>query len=442
VTGNAEWSRATRDRREALAWRAAAVANLREEPRRLLSSLTFGEIAERWWEGVESGAIGKRRGAGDPYSETTKQGYGRDLHDVLIPEFGPRLAQELTELEWQTWVDGLRDAGLSRSRIANLLAVASAIYGWAARPTRRLVSRNPVRLVELPRRDEKPRTRVASVAEAERLLAALRPDDAVPYAVALYAGLRRQEIQRLRWEDLDLGRHWLAVQKSKSEAGTRRRVPLAQPLLETLLTSAGRHASAPRSPVARVSLMSGKLAERATAAWLDAGLQRITLHECRHTFASTLMAAGYTIKEIMVFMGHADLQTVQRYIKLLPQRANATRSIGSTATCARRSPSYFASPLLPPRVSPCIGLGLIGCGGAVGGAGAGFVAMTRILRPFRQGHHPGGDLDNQHDEPDPEHEEQPSELPGRSRRMPQIGAARDRVGRAGTRSPPARCTRR
>ncbi len=43
------------------------------------------------------------------------------------------------------------------------------------------------------------------------------------------------------------------------------------------------------------------------------------LHECRHTFASMLMAAGYTIKEIMVLMGHADLQTVDRYIKLLPQ---------------------------------------------------------------------------------------------------------------------------
>jgi integrase len=59
--------------------------------------------------------------------------------------------------------------------------------------------------------------------------------------------------------------------------------------------------------------------ERATAAWADVSLQRITLHECRHTFASMLMAAGYTIKEIMVFMGHADVQTVQRYIKLLPQ---------------------------------------------------------------------------------------------------------------------------
>ena len=65
--------------------------------------------------------------------------------------------------------------------------------------------------------------------------------------------------------------------------------------------------------------MSGKLAERATAAWADVSLRRITLHECRHTFASMLMAAGYTVKEIMVFMGHADVQTVQRYIKLLPQ---------------------------------------------------------------------------------------------------------------------------
>ena len=65
--------------------------------------------------------------------------------------------------------------------------------------------------------------------------------------------------------------------------------------------------------------MSGKLAERATDAWAQTGLERITLHECRHTYASLLMAAGYTIKELMEFMGHADLQMVNRYVKLLPQ---------------------------------------------------------------------------------------------------------------------------
>jgi integrase len=65
--------------------------------------------------------------------------------------------------------------------------------------------------------------------------------------------------------------------------------------------------------------MSGKIARRATAAWTRVGLNRITLHECRHTYASFLMAAGYTLKEIMEYMGHADLQMVQRHTKLLPQ---------------------------------------------------------------------------------------------------------------------------
>src|SRR3954462_7911361 len=59
-----------------------------------------------------------------------------------------------------------------------------------------------------------------------------------------------------------------------------------------------------------------------------------------------------------------------------------------------------------------MGLGLIGWGGAMGGAGGGLVAMALILRPFRQCDQPSGDLDHQHHEPDPEHQEQQSELPG------------------------------
>ena len=68
------------------------------------------------------------------------------------------------------------------------------------------------------------------------------------------------------------------------------------------------------------------LAGRAQKAWETAGLKRITLHECRHTYASLLMAAGYTLKELMEFMGHADLQMVNRYVKLLPQPGEADLS--------------------------------------------------------------------------------------------------------------------
>ena len=49
-----------------------------------------------------------------------------------------------------------------------------------------------------------------------------------------------------------------------------------------------------------------------------AGLARVTLHEARHTYASFLMAAGYNLKQIQEYLGHADLVTTGRYIKNLP----------------------------------------------------------------------------------------------------------------------------
>ena len=131
------------------------------------------------------------------YSETTLKGYERTLRKRLLPEFGGRYAAEITEVDWQLWVDRLSQEGLSRSRIANQRSVVSAIYGWASRPTRRLVPSNPMKAIELPPNDEKPRTRVAPLEEAEQLLAALEPDYRIPYALAFYAGLRREEIYRL-----------------------------------------------------------------------------------------------------------------------------------------------------------------------------------------------------------------------------------------------------
>ena len=91
------------------------------------------------------------------------------------------------------------------------------------------------------------------------------------------------------------------------------------PLREVLRGPAVTFPSDYDDPVSPVSVMSGKLADRATEGWSSAGVQRITPHECRHTYASFLMAAGYTLKELIEFMGHSDLQMVQRYTKLLPQ---------------------------------------------------------------------------------------------------------------------------
>jgi integrase len=154
----------------------------------------------------------------------------------------------------------------------------------------------------------------------------LEPEDAVPYAIAFYAGLRRGEIHRLEWPEVLDGQKIasrLLVARSKSEAGTERRPPIAEPLRAILIRAWLRQGRPDTGRVLERSVMSSKLAERATKAWSSAKLNRITLHECRHTYASLLMASGYTIKELMEFMGHADLQMVNRYVKLLPQPGEA-----------------------------------------------------------------------------------------------------------------------
>src|SRR4051812_2477048 len=91
----------------------------------------------------------------------------------------------------------------------------------------------------------------------------------------------------------------------------------------------------PRGHLVRAGVLSSRLAERADRAWTshEPALQRVTLHECRHTYASFLMAAGYTLREIMEDLGHSSLTATERYVKLLPQPEERTpRPTGSTTT--------------------------------------------------------------------------------------------------------------
>jgi integrase len=325
ATGAPEWQKpVTKDRNEVLSWLGAndkAAAFVREQASK---ARPFEELGREWLAGVEAGRISRRRGRGQPYSETTIADYRRSYRNVLEPEFGARWSPtrsarasgRCSSTGWRARVSPARGSPAT-SRWHR------AIYSWSLTPSRRFVSRNPLRLVELPPNDEKPRLRVAFAPEAAQLLAALEPADAVPYAIALYAGLRRAEIDRLDWSDvLDeqgaIGSR-LLVGRAKSAAGTERRPPIAAPLRIVLSEAWLRQGRPTRGRVVEVSVMSGKLASRVAKAWAVAGLNRITLHECRHTYASLLMAAGYTVKELMEYMGHADLQMVIRYVKLLPQ---------------------------------------------------------------------------------------------------------------------------
>lgn len=80
--------------------------------------------------------------------------------------------------------------------------------------------------------------------------------------------------------------------------------------------------------------------DRAKRAWSQANegdgeqgelrpaLRPMTLHECRHTFASLLIDAGVNPKAIQEFMGHATIEeTFSRYGHLMPGARDQAREL-------------------------------------------------------------------------------------------------------------------
>ena len=164
-----------------------------------------------------------------------------------------------------------------------------------------------------------------------KLLAAAPDRDRAVWATALYAGLRRGELMALRWTDIDLKAGTIDVQRSwdldeQAPADTknrnRRRVPIIATLREHLAQERLRQPPgvelcfglAPNRP-----FRADRLQERADEAWKAAKLERLTLHDCRHTFASLAIAAGVNAKALSTYMGHSGVSiTLDRYGHLMP----------------------------------------------------------------------------------------------------------------------------
>jgi integrase len=136
-------------------------------------------------------------------------------------------------------------------------------------------------------------------------------------ATGRYAG----ELQALTWECVDLATGVIRVERSvdrrsktcvspTSRAG-RRRVPILAMLRDVLLELRrnwpGERLVFPGLTIEYVDLRS--LATRAQATFQSARLEPIGVHECRHTFASPMIAAGVNATARRPYVGHANIAT-------------------------------------------------------------------------------------------------------------------------------------
>ena len=290
------------------------------------SATTLSEAAEQWLEGARSGVVRTR--SGEPYKPSAIRSYAAALRNYLLPKLGHLPLTAITRARIQDLADSMVRDGKAPATVANATLPLRAIY-------RRLLDReeltvNPTERLSLPR-DRRRRERIAEPGELSALLAALDDRHRVLWATAAYTGLRRGELQALRWQTVDLAAGILRVEHSwdrvaglvepKSRTG-RRKVPIPAALAPELVSHLARQSAGAEfvfeGPGGDPFDTSNAI-RSAKRAWAGAGLKPLGFHECRHTYASLMIAAGVNAKALSTYLGHSSIMvTLDRYGHLMP----------------------------------------------------------------------------------------------------------------------------
>lgn len=161
---------------------------------------------------------------------------------------------------------------------------------------------------------EQPRTRYLLPEEERRLLAVLngRRSHLRPIVVlALNTGMRRGEILRLKWEDVDF--HANEIKATQTKGHRDRFVPMNSKVREELLrlrqTSEGQFLF----PARKNGVTLNDVKTGFKAACEEAGIEGFRFHDLRHTFGTRAADAGEALTSIAAVMGHADIHTTMRY---------------------------------------------------------------------------------------------------------------------------------
>jgi integrase len=342
-----------RDQAEARTWVRDARVALRRGRAVAREVATLERAGEAWLEHARAGVIRAR--GGHAYKPATERAYEAALRLRAYPSFGREPLDEISRADMQTLVDELSADGLAATTIETTINAIRAIFRHEIGRDR--LKLNPTRGVTLPSGGGR-RERFATPAEARALIAAVGDADRAIWATAFYAGLRRGELMALRDQavDLDAGEirvvaGWDVIEGEQPTKGRERRTVPIVGELRTILAAhrlrTGRRGADRLFGVSETSPFNPKrLQERADAAWEAAKLERVTPHDCRHTFASIAIAAGVNIGTVSAALGHASVTiTWDRYHHLMPgtmdQAAEMIQTYIETAgatTAATRGP--------------------------------------------------------------------------------------------------------
>ena len=312
--------------------RAAQRAANREEQRVLAGSWRDHSLGEvRFREYVETEWLPSKH-----IEPTTRAAYVSNLTKHFFPFFGTKQLHQITPGLVQDWVTKAAADGLSARSIRKYHTMLHSIFVRAVRDG--LIVANPCAHTELPKVIAST-TRTLTPAEFDVLIAAVPQRYRLMVETAIETGMRWGELIALKPRHVDFLRKKITVadtimevSKRHSPTGERyvakaypkdnepRTFAVDQAWLDAVAEHITTHqlgrddllfATSAGTPISRNTFR--------TRIWLPAVAASgvgfpVRIHDLRHAHASWLLAGGSDLKSVMDRLGHAHIQTTEKYL--------------------------------------------------------------------------------------------------------------------------------
>jgi integrase/recombinase XerC len=259
-------------------------------------------------------------------SPQTVRAYAVDLVELgaFLEEHGRGALEADTPL-LRAYLGRLRRRQLSRATLARRMASLRTFYRWLVE--RGLLPGSPAAALRAPRR-ERTLPRFLDRETATRLVtapasgtSALAPRDHAILETLYSTGARVTELVGMSIGDLDLGSGTVRV---RGKGNRERLTVLGEPAVAAIRTylailgGCKKDVTSPDQPVfrnRRGTRLSDRSVRRILQQWRrQLGLpEDVTPHTLRHTFATHMLAAGASLRDVQELLGHSSVASTQIY---------------------------------------------------------------------------------------------------------------------------------
>lgn len=237
----------------------------------------------------------------------------RAIRACLVEEWGDLPVSQVSARMIEAFLAKRRDQyGITNATSNRYLACIKTAFKMAVRWG--VAAHNPADQVKMLKEDPKV-PEALSEAQIEALLEELPDYARVVVKLGVDTGMRRGEMQRLQWTDVDFERHFITVRQSKNNEF--RVIPMSKRVHSTL-TEQKKKGLIPFVLVGPDNTPFVDLKKCLHSAGVRAGCGHVHLHMCRHAFATRLRERGVAIDRIMELLGHKTMAMALRYAKATP----------------------------------------------------------------------------------------------------------------------------